>query len=112
MRRWCAPASARSASSETTCGASRSRRWRPPSSASGCGPPTKTSPSAREFRCQRNLRVEHLRDRAARLGLLGDFLERAVVDVRHPCDADEIAVRDREAVAYLLEAHRGGGLDR
>ena len=32
-------------------------------------------------------------------------------DVRHFRDADEIAVRDREAVTDLLEPHRGLGLD-
>src|SRR6185369_1595267 len=67
--------------------------------------------SARELRRQRDLRVQNLGHRAARLGLFGDLLESAVVVARDLCHADQVAMRDGETIAHLLETHGRLGLD-
>src|SRR5262245_46157973 len=69
------------------------RRWPQTGAPTGARQLLSLAPSLiAELGAQGNLRIQHLGDRAAGLGLLGDFLEGLVVDVGHLRDTHQVTV--------------------
>src|SRR5690606_26402191 len=60
---------------------------------------------------QADARLEHLGDRAALLGLLGDLLELLLLGAGHPGPEGQCDGGDLEAVADLVQADLGAGVD-